>query len=189
MVPWRAACTDWKGVKRLNDLIVRRTPGYFLARTADYRRLWLNRERMKFGDLPDAIVRLYAWSLLILRTHIGSNGAVVAANDSDFFNLRETPTRTCSPGMERLRRMPLTSLAVRNRRRSSLNSVVRSSGGAVFSCTTTTPMVPFQVLRIPGSLKENFISLSISRMRPGALGTCQAVRGRSVRQSPVPEGH
>jgi hypothetical protein len=62
MVPWRAACTDWKGVKRLNDLIVRRTPGYFLARTADYRRPRLNRERMKseicpmpsFGFMPGA---------------------------------------------------------------------------------------------------------------------------------------
>jgi len=61
----------------------RRTPGYFIARTAEYWKLWLNRERMKFGDLPDAIVRLYTRSLLILRTHIGSNGAVVAANDSD----------------------------------------------------------------------------------------------------------
>jgi len=80
---WMAACVDWKGVKRLNDLVVRRTPGYYISRTAEYWRLWLNRERMKFGDLPDAIARLYTRSLLILRTHIGSNGAIVAANDSD----------------------------------------------------------------------------------------------------------
>ncbi len=80
---WMAACVDWKGVKRLNDLVVRKTPGYYISRTADYWRLWLNRERMKFGDLPDVIIRLYTRSLLILRTHISSNGAVVAANDSD----------------------------------------------------------------------------------------------------------
>ena len=80
---WIAACVDWKGVKRLNDLIVRRTPGHFIARTADYWRLWLDRDRMKFGDLPGAVTRLYTRSLLILRTHISDNGAVIAANDSD----------------------------------------------------------------------------------------------------------
>ena len=80
---WMAACVDWKGVKRMNDLVVRRTPGHFITRTADYWRLWLDRERMKFGDLPDAVARLYTRSLLVLRTHMSGNGAVIAANDSD----------------------------------------------------------------------------------------------------------
>jgi glucoamylase len=90
---WMAACIDWKGVKRLNDLVVKRTPGYFIKRTADYWRLWLDRENMKFGDLPDAIGRLYTRSLLILRTHINYNGAVIAANDSDILHFsRDTYT-------------------------------------------------------------------------------------------------
>lgn len=83
---WMAACVDWKGVKRLNDLVVQRMPGYFIKRTADYWKLWLDRENMKFGDLPDAIRHLYARSLLILRTHINNNGAVIAANDSDILH-------------------------------------------------------------------------------------------------------
>lgn len=90
---WMAACTDWKGVKRLNDLIVRRTPLNFIRRTADYWKLWLNREQMKFGDLPDAVGRLYARSLLILRTHSNNNGAVIAASDSDILQFsRDTYT-------------------------------------------------------------------------------------------------
>jgi glucoamylase len=80
---WMSACFNWKGVKRLNDLIVQRTPAYFIRRTADYWKLWLRRGQMKFGDLPDAVGRLYARSLLILRTQIDSNGAVIAASDSD----------------------------------------------------------------------------------------------------------
>ena len=83
MYYWIAACVDWKGVKRLNDLIVKRTPAYFIRRTADYWKLWLRKDQMKFGDLPDSVKRLYARSLLILRTHINSNGAVIAAGDSD----------------------------------------------------------------------------------------------------------
>ncbi|MFI5295003.1 MAG: glycoside hydrolase family 15 protein [Thermodesulfovibrionales bacterium] len=90
---WMAACIDWKGVKRLNDLVVKRTPGYFIKRTADYWRLWLGRENMKFGDLPDAVRRLYTRSLLILRTHINNNGSVIAANDSDILHFsRDTYT-------------------------------------------------------------------------------------------------
>jgi GH15 family glucan-1,4-alpha-glucosidase len=90
---WVAACIDWKGAKRLNDLVVKRTPAYFIKRTTDYWKLWLDRENMKFGDLPDAVRRLYARSLLILRTHINSNGAVIAANDSDILHFsRDTYT-------------------------------------------------------------------------------------------------
>ena len=90
---WMAACVDWKGVKRLNDLVVKRTPGYFIKRTADYWKLWLDRENMKFGDLPDAVGRLYTRSLLILRTHINNNGSVIAANDSDILHFsRDTYT-------------------------------------------------------------------------------------------------
>jgi glucoamylase len=80
---WMSACFNWKGVKRLNDLIVQRTPAYFIRRTADYWKLWLRKGQMKFGDLPDAVGKLYARSLLILRTQIDSNGAVIAASDSD----------------------------------------------------------------------------------------------------------
>jgi glucoamylase len=90
---WMSACVDWKGVKRLNDLVVQRTPGYFVKRTADYWKLWLDRENIRFGDLPENIKRLYARSLLILRTHINNNGAVIAANDSDILQFsRDTYT-------------------------------------------------------------------------------------------------
>jgi glucoamylase len=80
---WMSACEDWKGVKRLNDLVVQRTPAYFIRRTADYWKLWLRREQMKFGDLPEPVKKVYVRSLLILRTQINNNGAVIAASDSD----------------------------------------------------------------------------------------------------------
>jgi glucoamylase len=80
---WMSVCADWKGVKRLNDLVVQRTPAYFIRRTADYWKLWLRKDQMRFADLPDPVGKLYARSLLILRAQINNNGAVIASGDSD----------------------------------------------------------------------------------------------------------
>ena len=80
---WMAAGTDWKEVKRLNELVVRRSPGYFIKRTGDYWKLWLDGSKMRLDGLPERIVRLYKRSILILKAHTNNNGAVVAAADSD----------------------------------------------------------------------------------------------------------
>ncbi len=83
---WMGVANDWKDVKRLNTLVVERSPGYFIKRTADYWKLWVHKESLNFDDLPGPIVRLYERSLLILRTNIDNNGAVMAANDSDILD-------------------------------------------------------------------------------------------------------
>ncbi len=80
---WIAAAQDWKGVRRLNGRIAERGPEPFLKRTADYWRLWLDKEDLDFSGLPLETVRLYRRSLLIARTNIDDGGAIIAANDSD----------------------------------------------------------------------------------------------------------
>jgi GH15 family glucan-1,4-alpha-glucosidase len=86
---WMAACTGWRGVLRMNDLVTKRSPAYFIKRTADYWRLWLEKEEMEFGDLPAALVRLYKRSLLVLRTNIDDSGAIIAAADSDILHFNK----------------------------------------------------------------------------------------------------
>lgn len=80
---WMAVGEDWKTVKGLNGMVVERSPEYFIKRTADYWRLWVNKEKLNFDGLPEDVVKLYKRSLLILRTSINNNGAVIASSDSD----------------------------------------------------------------------------------------------------------
>ena len=55
----------------------------YLAYTENYWRVWVNKNDTDFADLSPEIVELYKRSLLIVRTQIDNNGAILAANDSD----------------------------------------------------------------------------------------------------------
>lgn len=83
---WMGIANDWKGVKRLNTLVLERSPVYFIKRTADYWKLWVHKEGLNFDDLPAPVVRLYERSLLVLRTNVDNNGAITAANDTDILD-------------------------------------------------------------------------------------------------------
>jgi glucoamylase len=73
----------WDDVRALHKRVLDRGPESYLKRTADYWRIWVRQGGREFDGLSDDIVRLYQTSLLILRTHLNHNGAVIAANDSD----------------------------------------------------------------------------------------------------------
>lgn len=60
------------------------SPQNILDRTAAYWRLWVGAMNVNFGNLPPKIADLCKRSLLVLRTQINNNGAIIAANDSDF---------------------------------------------------------------------------------------------------------
>ncbi len=74
---------DFKTVTTINKAVLRKGPLTFLERTAAYWRLWANKERTTFHRLPSRLVTLYRRSLLILRTQIDNEGAILAANDHD----------------------------------------------------------------------------------------------------------
>jgi GH15 family glucan-1,4-alpha-glucosidase len=79
---WLAAGRALDEVAALHEL-ARAGPGALLTRTARYWRFWLGRARRDFGDLSPAVADLYRRSLLIIRTQVDNNGAIIAANDSD----------------------------------------------------------------------------------------------------------
>jgi glucoamylase len=54
-----------------------------IDRTTSYWRLWVGGTNINFGNLPPKVVDLFKRSLLVVRTQIDNNGAIVAANDSD----------------------------------------------------------------------------------------------------------
>ncbi|WHZ21157.1 MAG: Glucoamylase [Nitrospira sp.] len=80
---WLAVGSNFEEVTRLNRVLRRRGPWTFIDRTASYWRLWIDLHRPDFVDLPNEVSALYAASLLIMRTQIDNQGAVIAANDSD----------------------------------------------------------------------------------------------------------
>lgn len=81
---WWAFGKSYAEVSQLDGLVRERGPGSFHQRTIDYWRLWVNTDGSRdLRQLPVAIRTLYKRSLLILRTQIDDNGAIVAATDSD----------------------------------------------------------------------------------------------------------
>lgn len=80
---WIGVDTHWRGVERLHSLVQQRGAPYFIKRTADYWKLWLQRDEKMCAALPAPIARLYKRSLLILRMHVNHNGAIIASTDSD----------------------------------------------------------------------------------------------------------
>jgi glucoamylase len=80
---WIVAGENYAEVSRLNKAILGHGAEYYIRRTDNYWRAWVNKEELDLTPLPNAIVDLYKKSLLILRTNIDSKGAIIAANDSD----------------------------------------------------------------------------------------------------------
>lgn len=80
---WICAGEKWDEVRRLNGLVKHKHPRTLIKRTADYWRLWVRKEPLPDGFLPEAIQVQYRRSLLILSTQIDWNGGILAGNDSD----------------------------------------------------------------------------------------------------------
>ncbi len=67
-----------------HQFLQKTSPQGVIDRTTSYWRLWVGSLNINFGDLPAKISTLFKRSLLVLRTQINNNGAIIAANDSDY---------------------------------------------------------------------------------------------------------
>ncbi len=74
-----------------NSFIRQYNPDRVLKRITDYWKLWIEKEKINFDNLPAPIIRLFKRSLITIRSQIDNNGAIIAANDSDItFEGRDT---------------------------------------------------------------------------------------------------
>ncbi|MBX7171797.1 MAG: glycoside hydrolase family 15 protein [Pyrinomonadaceae bacterium] len=80
---WICAGKSYEEVTQLNSQIKGETPNDFLNYTENYWRVWVNKNDTDFDGLSPEIIDLYKRSLLIIRTQIDNDGAILAANDSD----------------------------------------------------------------------------------------------------------
>ena len=62
------------------------TPQGVIDRTTAYWRLWVGGTSINFGNLPAKVVDLFKRSLLVVRTQVDNDGAIIAANDSDYLH-------------------------------------------------------------------------------------------------------
>ncbi len=77
------ATTSRDELVQLHKWLIKMTPQGVLDRTSSYWRLWVAGTNINFGNLPAKVVELFKRSLLVVRTQVDNDGAIVAANDSD----------------------------------------------------------------------------------------------------------
>jgi glucoamylase len=80
---WIAAGKDHHEVRAINHTVADKSPQEMVKRTDEYWRAWVNKEEMNFAELPASIIESFKRSLLLIRTNLDDNGAILAANDSD----------------------------------------------------------------------------------------------------------
>jgi GH15 family glucan-1,4-alpha-glucosidase len=80
---WIIAGQNYQTVRDDQTTVMERGPELLVQRTRDYWRLWLQNKPLVVVDLPNPLVALYKRSLLIIRTQIDDEGAIVAASDGD----------------------------------------------------------------------------------------------------------
>ncbi|HLD86669.1 MAG TPA: glycoside hydrolase family 15 protein [Candidatus Nanoarchaeia archaeon] len=80
---WLCCWKNYAQIHELNDELMRINPEQFFIDTKACWEGLLNTHQQDFADLDPKIVDLYKRSILVMRTQIDNNGAIVAANDSD----------------------------------------------------------------------------------------------------------
>jgi GH15 family glucan-1,4-alpha-glucosidase len=84
---WLAAGGNFAEVRDLNEIVLKRGPESLIKRTFNYWHLWVNTKPLHhLDDLPTPLVDLYKRSLLIIRTQIDDDGAIIAATDGDVWS-------------------------------------------------------------------------------------------------------
>ncbi|HEY8417343.1 MAG TPA: glycoside hydrolase family 15 protein [Limnochordales bacterium] len=80
---WVAVGRSFEQVRRLHAEVRERGLAALLEETRAYWRAWVTKRDRDWADLPPPVVRLFKRSLLLIRTQIDHEGAILAANDSD----------------------------------------------------------------------------------------------------------
>jgi GH15 family glucan-1,4-alpha-glucosidase len=80
---WIACGRTLEKVKELNSLVKKAGVEQLLLETENYWSAWINKEGMELNILPREIKRLVKTSLLVMRTHVDSQGGIIASCDSD----------------------------------------------------------------------------------------------------------
>jgi glucoamylase len=80
---WMAAAHDFQAAVRIDKTVRKKSPAELIRRTRNYWKLWVENTSTNRGNLPALVADRYRQSLLIVRSHIDHEGAVIAAGDTE----------------------------------------------------------------------------------------------------------
>lgn len=80
---WVAVGESIDSVFTLDQYVQEKGPSHLVTTTHDFWEAWLNRRDFSFDTLTDSMESLFRRSLLIIRSHVSDNGAIIASSDSD----------------------------------------------------------------------------------------------------------
>jgi len=80
---WIIAGKSFDAVHELHAVLHSKGPEHILKTTKDYWRAWIHKRTFNFYGLSPQAAKLFNTSLLVMRTHIDSDGAIIASGDSD----------------------------------------------------------------------------------------------------------
>lgn len=70
-------------VKKLNDLVLSKKAENIIKSTKDYWKAWVGVRGFSFYNLGKDTVEIFNKSLIYIRTHVATNGAIIASGDSE----------------------------------------------------------------------------------------------------------
>ena len=80
---WLAVADSISNVKALDEYTIEHGPGHLVETTRNFWHAWVLRQNFNFHGLEPEVVNLFQKSLLIMRAHVSSNGAIIASGDSN----------------------------------------------------------------------------------------------------------
>lgn len=80
---WLVAGESIEEARIGNSMVLQKTPNHIENSTRDYWHAWVNNKNIDLTGLPDDIVREFKQSLLMVKAHVDSRGAVIASSDSE----------------------------------------------------------------------------------------------------------
>lgn len=83
---WLCTGASMDEVTALHRRVRETGPGELLDQADRIYRVWVNKSRIDFADLPPAVVEAYKRSLLVLWTQIDNRGAILGSCDSDIYS-------------------------------------------------------------------------------------------------------
>ena len=82
---WITIARSIQKAKELNELVISRSPSDIIKTTKDYWRAWVKNQNFTFWGLDESVIKLFNQSLVVIRSHMSKNGAIIASGDSDLF--------------------------------------------------------------------------------------------------------
>lgn len=80
---WLIAGKSIRDVVLTNRYVIERGASEILNSTKNYWKAWVHNQNFSFYGLSDQIIDLFNKSLVQIRTHVSTNGAIIASGDSD----------------------------------------------------------------------------------------------------------